>query len=97
MQICSDMMVTANGGLQVTSQYHWRVYGFSKFDCVYKMMVEGDSAGIDGVQDHRVSSDARVVLHPTIRMFGDRTCRPRTPFNDNRFQAASAFPESVLR
>ena len=74
--VCSDIMVAATDVCKLPSQYYGRKYRFPKLDYAYKTIVEGDPAGINGIQDHRALSDARMASHLMIQMFRDKTYSP---------------------
>lgn len=73
---CSDIMVAATPVCRLPSQYYGRQYRFPKLDHAYATIVEGDPAGIHGMQEHRALSDARMASHVMIQMFRDKTYRP---------------------
>ena len=68
-QQCYDIMLAAKDVCKLPSEYYGREYRYPKLDRAYSMIVEGDPAGIDGVQDHRALSDARMASHLMISMF----------------------------
>lgn len=74
--LCADIMVAATPVCKLPSQYYGREYRYPKLDYAYKAIVEGDPAGIHGMQDHRALSDARMASHLMIQMFRDKTYKP---------------------
>lgn len=73
---CYDIMIAAKDVCKLPSQYYGREYRYPKLDYAYSHIVEGDPAGIEGVQDHRALSDARMASYLMIQMFRDGTYRP---------------------
>jgi DNA polymerase-3 subunit epsilon len=73
---CTDIMKAATPICKVPSQYYGRQYQYPKLDLAYEKIVDGDPAGIKGVQAHRAMSDAMVASHIMVRMFRDRTYSP---------------------
>ena len=70
---CRDIMLAAKDICKLKSE-HYGVseYRYPKLDYAYKTILEGqDPAGINGVQDHRALSDARVASHVMIRLNDD--------------------------
>ncbi|MCQ2084574.1 MAG: hypothetical protein MJZ21_00320 [archaeon] len=70
---CRDIMFSAKDICKLKSQYYGRSdYRYPKLDYAYEHILEGaDPAGINGVQDHRALSDARVASHLMIKMNDD--------------------------
>ena len=73
---CFDIMLAATKVCKLPSQFYGREYRYPKLDHAYSTIVEGDPAGINGVQDHRALSDARMASYLMIKMFRDGTYRP---------------------
>jgi len=73
---CFDIMIAAKDVCKLPSEYYGREYRFPKLDYAYSKIVEGDPAGINGVQDHRALSDARMASYVMIQMFRDGAYRP---------------------
>ncbi len=73
---CTDIMKAATQVCKLPSQYYGREYRYPKLDYAYENIVDGDPAGIDGVQDHRALSDARMASYVMIQMFRDGSYRP---------------------
>jgi DNA polymerase-3 subunit epsilon len=73
---CFDIMLAATKVCKLPSQFYGREYRYPKLDHAYSTIVEGDPAGIEGVQDHRALSDARMASYLMIKMFRDGTYRP---------------------
>ncbi|MDO5852481.1 MAG: 3'-5' exonuclease [Thermoplasmata archaeon] len=73
---CADIMVAATPVCKVPSEYYGRQYKFPKLDYAYAKIVDGDPAGIHGVQDHRALSDARMASHLMIAMSRNGQYRP---------------------
>ncbi|MCQ2070075.1 MAG: 3'-5' exonuclease [archaeon] len=68
-----DIMFSAKDVCKLKSPlYGVKEYRYPKLDYAYKTILKGeDPAGINGVQDHRALSDARVASHLMIKMFND--------------------------
>ena len=73
---CYDIMLAAKDVCKLPSEYYGREYRYPKLDKAYEMIVDGDPAGIEGVQDHRALSDARMASYVMIQMFRDGNYRP---------------------
>jgi len=73
---CTDIMKAATPICKVPSQYYGRQYQYPKLDLAYEKIVEGDPAGIKGVQEHRAMSDAKVASHILVQLFRDRAYSP---------------------
>ncbi|MBE6528622.1 MAG: 3'-5' exonuclease [Thermoplasmata archaeon] len=73
---CYDIMLAAKDVCKLPSQYYGREYRYPKLDYAYENIVAGDPAGINGKQDHRALSDARMASYLMIQMFRDGTYRP---------------------
>jgi DNA polymerase-3 subunit epsilon len=74
---CTDIMKAATPVCKLPSQYYEREYRFPKLDYAYAKILGGeDPVGINGVQDHRALSDARMASHIMIGMFRDGTYLP---------------------
>jgi len=73
---CTDIMKAATPVCKLPSEYYGREYRYPKLDYAYEHIVDGDPAGIDGVQDHRALSDARMASYVMIQMFRDGSYRP---------------------
>lgn len=73
---CFDIMIAAKDVCKLPSEYYGREYRYPKLDYAYSHIVEGDPAGINGVQDHRALSDARMASYLMITMFNDGLYRP---------------------
>ncbi len=73
---CFDIMIAAKDVCKLPSEYYGREYRYPKLDYAYSHIVEGDPAGIEGVQDHRALSDARMASYLMITMFKDGLYRP---------------------
>jgi len=69
--LCTDIMKAATEVCKLPSEYYGRQYRYPKLDYAYSHIVEGDPAGIDGVQDHRALSDARMASYLMIKMYRD--------------------------
>ena len=67
---CRDIMFAARDECKLKSEYYGvKEYRYPKLDYAYKTILEGqDPAGINGVQDHRALSDARVASHLMIKL-----------------------------
>ena len=74
---CEDIMEAATKVCKLPSEYYGRQYRYPKLDVAYSMIVEGDPAGINGVQDHRALSDARMASYLMIAMWKRQEYRPR--------------------
>ncbi len=70
---CADIMLAATQVCKLPSQYYGRSYRYPKLNYAYKTIVEGDPAGICGVQDHRALSDARMASYLLLQMRADGT------------------------
>lgn len=70
---CRDIMFAAQEICKLKSEYYnVSEYRYPKLDYAYKTILEGeDPAGINGVQDHRALSDARVASHLMIKLNDD--------------------------
>lgn len=68
---CSDIMLAATPVCKLPSQYYGRQYRYPKLDYAYSTIVEGDPAGIHGVQTHRALSDARMASYVMIQLYRD--------------------------
>lgn len=68
-----DPMFSAQAICKLKSQYYEvSEYRYPKLDYSYKTILEGeDPAGIEGVQDHRALSDARMASHLLLKMYRD--------------------------
>jgi DNA polymerase-3 subunit epsilon len=66
---CTDIMAAATEVCKLPSQFYEVKYRFPKLDHAYSAITEGDPAGIEGKQDHRALSDARMASHLMIGMF----------------------------
>ncbi len=73
---CADIMKAATEVCRLPSEYYGRKYKYPKLDYAYSKIVDGDPAGIDGVQDHRALSDARMASHLMIAMYRNGKYRP---------------------
>ena len=74
---CTDIMVAATEVCKLPSEYYERKYRYPKLDYAYSKILDGeDPAGINGVQDHRALSDARMASYIMIKMFKDGSYRP---------------------
>ncbi len=73
---CTDIMLAAKDVCKLPSEYYGREYKYPKLDYAYSTIVKGDPAGINGVQDHRALSDARMASYLMIEMFKDGSYRP---------------------
>ncbi len=60
---CMDIMKAAKDVCKIPSEYYGCDYKYPKLDYAYAQIVEGDPAGIHGVQDHRALSDARMASY----------------------------------
>ena len=65
---CCDIMKAATDVCKIPSEYYGREYRYPKLDFAYAKCVEGDPAGINGVQDHRALSDARMASYLMIAL-----------------------------
>lgn len=74
---CEDIMKAATPVCKLPSEYYGRQYRYPKLDVAYSMIVDGDPAGINGVQDHRALSDARMASYVMIAMWRNHDYRPR--------------------
>lgn len=72
---CYDIMLAATDVCKIPSEYYGRKYRYPKLDYAYAHIVDGDPAGIHGVQDHRALSDARMASYLMIELYrsGDYT------------------------
>ncbi|MBQ2485552.1 MAG: hypothetical protein II518_00630, partial [Candidatus Methanomethylophilus sp.] len=70
---CRDIMFSARDICKLKSPlYGVKEYRYPKLDYAYEHILQGeDPAGINGVQDHRALSDARVASHLMLRMYDD--------------------------
>ncbi len=68
---CRDIMLEAMDVCKLPSEYYGRKYRYPKLDYAYSHIVDGDPAGIDGKQDHRALSDARMASYVMIQMYRD--------------------------
>ncbi|MDO5861237.1 MAG: 3'-5' exonuclease [Thermoplasmata archaeon] len=73
---CADIMLAATQVCKIPSEYYGRQYKYPKLDYAYAKIVDGDPAGIHGVQDHRALSDARMASHLMIAMSRNGQYRP---------------------
>lgn len=75
---CRDIMFSAKDVCKLKSEYYGvKDYRYPKLDYAYKHILKGeDPAGIDGVQDHRALSDARVASHLMIKLNDDGCYNP---------------------
>ena len=73
---CNDIMLAAKDVCKLPSQYYGREYRYPKLDYAYEHIVQGDPAGINGKQDHRALSDARMASYLMIQMFREGTYKP---------------------
>lgn len=73
---CYDIMKAATDVCKLPSQYYGRGYKYPTLDYAYSKIVEGDPAGIGGVQDHRALSDARMAAHLMIALKGMGRYKP---------------------
>jgi DNA polymerase-3 subunit epsilon len=73
---CNDIMLAATDVCKIPSEYYGRKYRYPKLDYAYAHIVEGDPAGIEGVQDHRALSDARMASYVMIEMYRNGDYRP---------------------
>ncbi|MDR3283444.1 MAG: hypothetical protein LBS92_07565 [Candidatus Methanoplasma sp.] len=73
---CTDIMAAATEVCKLPSQLYGCKYRFPKLDHAYSAITEGDPAGIEGKQDHRALSDARMASQLMIRMFRDLNYSP---------------------
>lgn len=74
--LCSDIMIAATPVCKVPGMYNGQGYRYPKLDVAYSRIVEGDPAGINGKQDHRALSDARMASHLMIAMFRNGDYEP---------------------
>jgi len=57
--------------------YEVKSYRYPKLEYAYEKILEGaDPAGIEGVQDHRALSDARMASHLLLKMYREGTYDP---------------------
>lgn len=68
---CTDIMKAAKDVCKIPSEYYGCDYKYPKLDYAYAQIVEGDPAGIEGVQDHRALSDARMASHLMLALHRD--------------------------
>lgn len=74
---CKDIMVAATNVCKIPSPYYPGSYKYPKLDYAYEFILKGkDPAGINGKQDHRALSDARMASHIMIEMFREGTYSP---------------------
>lgn len=73
---CTDIMKAATPVCKEPSQYYERQYKYPRLDRAYELIVDGDPAGIRGVQEHRAMSDAKVASHIMIQLFRDGDYSP---------------------
>lgn len=73
---CSDIMLVAKDVCKLPSEYYGGDYRYPKLDYAYSTIVKGDPAGINGKQDHRALSDARMASYLMLQMFRDGQYRP---------------------
>ncbi len=74
--LCNDIMVAATPVCKVPGMYNGQKYRYPKLDLAYSKIVEGDPAGIHGVQDHRALSDARMASYVMIELFRNGDYEP---------------------
>lgn len=67
--VCTDIMKAAANVCKLPSELYGRDYRFPKLDYAYKTITSGDPAGINGKQDHRALSDARMASYVMIEMY----------------------------
>ncbi len=73
---CADIMIAAKDVCKIPSEYYGRDYRYPKLDYAYAKCVEGDPAGIEGVQDHRALSDARMASYLMLALHSEGSYRP---------------------
>ena len=75
---CRDIMFSARDICKLKSPlYGVKEYRYPKLDYAYEHILQGeDPAGINGVQDHRALSDARVASHVMIKLYDDGCYNP---------------------
>ncbi len=73
---CCDIMKAATDVCKIPSEYYGREYRYPKLDFAYAKCVEGDPAGINGVQDHRALSDARMASYLMIALYENGRYHP---------------------
>lgn len=73
---CSDIMKAATDVCRIPSEYYGRAYRYPKLDVAYAKIVDGDPAGINGKQDHRALSDARMASYVMLALHGSGQYRP---------------------
>jgi DNA polymerase-3 subunit epsilon len=74
--VCNDIMLAAMPVCKLPSQYYGCKYRYPKLDYAYETIVKGDPAHINGKQDHRALSDARMASYLMIEMFRNGDYRP---------------------
>lgn len=74
--LCSDIMIAATPVCKVPGMYNGQRYRYPKLDVAYAKIVDGDPAGINGKQDHRALSDARMASYVMIEMFRNGDYEP---------------------
>ncbi len=76
-KVCTDIMLAATQVCKLPSEYYGRQYRYPKLDHAYEIILKGeDPAGINGVQDHRALSDARMASYVMIEMWKNHDYRP---------------------
>ncbi len=66
---CQDIMLAATDVCKLESFYYQGSYRWPRLEVAYRTILgDEDPAGIEGVQDHRALSDARVASHIMIAM-----------------------------
>ena len=88
---CTDIMKAATAVCKLPSLINGQDYRFPKLDYAYSKLTEGDPAGIDGKQDHRALSDARMASHLMIAMYRNGDYRLRSPNFSPEYSLASMF------
>lgn len=66
---CNDIMKAAKNVCKLDSGFYGGDYRYPKLDYAYSTLVEGDPAGINGVQSHRALSDAYMASYLAIAMY----------------------------
>ncbi len=65
-----DVMLAATYACKLKSMNYFEEYRWPKLDVAYKMILKGDDpAGINGKQDHRALSDARMASYIMLEMY----------------------------
>lgn len=73
---CNDIMKAAAQVCKLPSKCCKWQYRYPRLEYAYKKIVKGDLACINGTQNHRALSDAKMASYLMIQMFNDRMYNP---------------------